>query len=174
MGAGTLFWAFLCLKNLYMMTPAKMDNMLSRIDSNKELSVQMKDIKSDVESSAKTMDKAVKDEAVKAKNIIAGIQAAETITVSDLQKYYIITPEGQNVDETEYDKRFKKRQKIEGKQEIKRALDGISFSVKENETLAILGIEGVGKSSIFNCLTTNLKMSWGNIHYGKTDVADCL
>lgn len=54
----------------------------------------MKEIKTDLESTAKTMDKTVKDEAVKAKNIIAGIQAAETITVSDLQKYYITTPEG--------------------------------------------------------------------------------
>lgn len=28
MGLGTLFWGFFAMRNLYMMTPAKLDNML--------------------------------------------------------------------------------------------------------------------------------------------------
>jgi len=46
-----------------------------------------------------------------------------------------------------------------------RALDGISFSVAEGETLTVIGPNGSGKTSLFNCISGIYRPTGGSIVY---------
>ena len=52
----------------------------------------------------------------------------------------------------------------------KKAVDGISFSVKEGEMLALLGVNGAGKSTTIKMLSCLTKPSGGNASIGGYDI----
>ena len=49
-------------------------------------------------------------------------------------------------------------------------LDGITLSIRENETFGIIGPNGAGKTSFFNLLSGLRKPTRGSIHLGETDI----
>ena len=46
-----------------------------------------------------------------------------------------------------------------------RALDGVSFTVKEGEIFSLIGANGSGKSTLFNCINRYCIPQEGLIHY---------
>ena len=52
----------------------------------------------------------------------------------------------------------------------KKAVDGISFSVKEGEMLALLGVNGAGKSTTIKMLSCLTKPSGGKASIGGYDI----
>ncbi|HVA06676.1 MAG TPA: ATP-binding cassette domain-containing protein [Acidimicrobiales bacterium] len=51
-----------------------------------------------------------------------------------------------------------------------RAVDGVSFSVREGEVLAIIGPNGAGKTTVFNLLAGRLRPSHGRIVLDRANV----
>lgn len=51
-----------------------------------------------------------------------------------------------------------------------RAVDGLSFAVKENEILGFIGPNGAGKSTTFNCITGYQKPTAGTIQYRSENI----
>ncbi|MCL5735819.1 MAG: dipeptide ABC transporter ATP-binding protein [Actinobacteria bacterium] len=51
-----------------------------------------------------------------------------------------------------------------------RAVDDISFSVEEGETLGLVGESGCGKSTTGRCINRLLEPTAGSIHFGEIDV----
>jgi len=43
------------------------------------------------------------------------------------------------------------------------AVKGVSFGVSQGETFALLGVNGAGKSSTFNCMMGKETISGGNV-----------
>lgn len=56
------------------------------------------------------------------------------------------------------------------KSSLTKALDTISFSVKEGEFLAIMGASGSGKTTLLNCIGTIDRVSAGQIQITGTDI----
>lgn len=54
--------------------------------------------------------------------------------------------------------------------EVVRAIDGVSFSIKRNETLALVGESGSGKSTVGQCLVKLLNADKGQIVFDGDDV----
>ena len=54
----------------------------------------------------------------------------------------------------------------------KKILDGISFSLKEGELLCLLGVSGVGKTTLFNVLSGISKPDEGNVFLRKEDAKE--
>ena len=52
-----------------------------------------------------------------------------------------------------------------------RALDSISFEVREHEMVAVLGPSGAGKTTLFRCITGLLAPDTGSVHVAGLDVA---
>ena len=50
------------------------------------------------------------------------------------------------------------------------AVDGVSFEVKEREILGIIGPNGCGKSTLFNCILGQLRPSAGEVRFAGRDV----
>ncbi len=50
------------------------------------------------------------------------------------------------------------------------AVDGVSFTVNEGEILGIIGPNGCGKSTLFNCILGQLTPSAGTVRLDGTDV----
>src|ERR1700744_4728175 len=46
-----------------------------------------------------------------------------------------------------------------------KAVDGVSFSIKENEILAIIGPNGAGKTTVFNAVSRIYRPSGGSIRF---------
>lgn len=53
-----------------------------------------------------------------------------------------------------------------------KAVDGVSFSVKEGEILGIIGPNGCGKSTLFNCILGQLEPSEGAVKLDGRDVTN--
>ena len=47
------------------------------------------------------------------------------------------------------------------------ALDGVSFTVSEGETVGLIGPNGAGKTTLFNCVTGVLRPDGGAIRFGR-------
>ncbi len=56
------------------------------------------------------------------------------------------------------------------KSSLTKAIDDISFSVKEGEFIAIMGASGSGKTTLLNCISTIDKVTSGHIFVGDTDI----
>ena len=56
------------------------------------------------------------------------------------------------------------------KSSLTKAIDDISFSVKEGEFIAIMGASGSGKTTFLNCISTIDKVTSGHIYVGETDI----
>lgn len=52
-------------------------------------------------------------------------------------------------------------------------IHGLNFSVPKNETLAIMGRNGMGKTTLFKSLIGVLPLSGGEIHVDGVDVSNC-
>lgn len=52
-----------------------------------------------------------------------------------------------------------------------RAVDGLSFEVREGEILGVMGPNGAGKTTVFNLLTGVYKPDEGEIHYQGKDIS---
>jgi len=51
-----------------------------------------------------------------------------------------------------------------------RALDNVSFDVREHEILAIIGPNGAGKTTLFNLIAGNLQANSGTIHFNSKKI----
>jgi len=51
-----------------------------------------------------------------------------------------------------------------------KAVNEVSFRVKEGAIMSIIGPNGAGKTTVFNCLTGFLKPEKGTIHFSDTDI----
>lgn len=71
---------------------------------------------------------------------------AELIRVDDIEKYY------------------------GAKDNLTKALDGISFQVNDGEFMGIMGASGSGKTTLLNVLATVDRVSSGHIYYGTEDI----
>ena len=58
------------------------------------------------------------------------------------------------------------------KDNITKALDGISFDVEEGEFLGIMGASGSGKTTLLNCISTIDNISSGHIYLDNQDVTE--
>lgn len=56
------------------------------------------------------------------------------------------------------------------KSSLTKAIDDISFSVKEGEFVAIMGASGSGKTTLLNCISTIDKVTSGHIFVGDLDI----
>jgi len=59
---------------------------------------------------------------------------------------------------------------IAGTQEVVRAIDDVSFSVRRGETLALVGESGSGKTTVGQCLVRLLESDGGGITFDGTDI----
>ena len=78
----------------------------------------------------------------------------ESITVCNLQKHYTSAKVG---------KGGEKSQAEEKEKDVVKAVQGVSFSLKDNECFVLLGVNGAGKTSTFKCLTLEEILSSGQI-----------
>ena len=51
-----------------------------------------------------------------------------------------------------------------------RAVDGLSFTVREGEVLSFVGPNGAGKTSAFNCITGFYKPSGGSVVFRGAEI----
>ncbi len=58
------------------------------------------------------------------------------------------------------------------KDNITKALDGISFDVEEGEFLGIMGASGSGKTTLLNCISTIDNVSSGHIYLAEEDITE--
>ena len=58
------------------------------------------------------------------------------------------------------------------KDNIAKALDGISFEVEEGEFIGIMGASGSGKTTLLNCISTIDNVSSGHIYLGGQDITE--
>ena len=69
--------------------------------------------------------------------------------------------------------RVEKIQKYYGnKDNITKAIDGISFDVNEGEFIGIMGVSGSGKTTLLNCIATIDNVSSGHIFLGEQDITE--
>ena len=53
-----------------------------------------------------------------------------------------------------------------------KALNSVSFDIKEGSLHAIIGPNGAGKTSIFNCISGIYRPTNGSVTYGEQDIKD--
>ena len=58
------------------------------------------------------------------------------------------------------------------KNNITKAVDGISFQVDEGEFVAIMGASGSGKTTLLNCISTIDNVTSGHIYVGSEDITE--
>ncbi len=58
------------------------------------------------------------------------------------------------------------------KDNITKAIDGISFDVEEGEFIGIMGASGSGKTTLLNCISTIDNVSSGHIYLGGKDITE--
>lgn len=58
------------------------------------------------------------------------------------------------------------------KDNITKAIDGISFEVEEGEFIGIMGASGSGKTTLLNCISTIDNVSSGHIYLNKHDITE--
>lgn len=58
------------------------------------------------------------------------------------------------------------------KDNITKAIDGISFDVEEGEFLGIMGASGSGKTTLLNCISTIDNVSTGHIYLAEEDITE--
>ncbi len=58
------------------------------------------------------------------------------------------------------------------KDNITKAIDGISFDVNEGEFIGIMGASGSGKTTLLNCIATIDNVSSGHIFLGEQDITE--
>src|SRR5690348_7326157 len=59
---------------------------------------------------------------------------------------------------------------VRGEPKAVRAVDGVSFSVGEGETLGLVGESGCGKSTVARCVLRLVEASAGQVRFGGTDL----
>ena len=58
------------------------------------------------------------------------------------------------------------------KNNITKAVDGISFQVDEGEFVAMMGASGSGKTTLLNCISTIDNVTSGHIYVGREDITE--
>lgn len=77
--------------------------------------------------------------------------------------------------EEEINKTTKKRICKKQKEIVKKvAVKGVSFGVNSGDTFALLGVNGAGKSSTFNCMMGKETISGGHIFLNKLNMRNLL
>lgn len=118
----------------------------------------------DPESKNDPIDIDVKAEEDRCLKIMNGQLPKETITAFDLHKFFITNNEkgkpnkdenkpGISVDDGE----------VTHHKKVLQAVNGTSFSIKNKESFALLGVNGAGKSTTFKMLSLNEVISKGSI-----------
>ena len=58
------------------------------------------------------------------------------------------------------------------KANITKAINDISFTINEQEFVAIMGASGSGKSTLLNCISTIDRVTSGNIYVDALDITE--
>lgn len=58
------------------------------------------------------------------------------------------------------------------KTNITKAVNGITFSVKDGEFVSIMGASGSGKTTLLNCISTIDTVTSGNIYLDEIDITE--
>jgi oligopeptide transport system ATP-binding protein len=59
---------------------------------------------------------------------------------------------------------------VEGSDDVVRAVDGVTFEIKQGETLGLVGESGCGKSTVGRCLLRLIEPTAGEVTFGGRDV----
>lgn len=122
----------------------------------------------DIEEQQKK-DNDVTAEYNRTQRVINGELPSETITVSDLHKFFKKEKPKEKKKEVKDDDQkapglaFEDEAKEEDGKKLLKAVNGISFSLNNNESFALLGVNGAGKSTTFKMLTMNHFLTKGQI-----------
>jgi putative ABC transport system ATP-binding protein len=79
---------------------------------------------------------------------IKGAEMKEILTITNIEKYY------------------------GNKSNVTKAIDDISFSVKEGEFIGVMGASGSGKTTLLNVISTIDTVSAGHIYLEETDITE--
>lgn len=58
------------------------------------------------------------------------------------------------------------------KNNVSKALDGVSFNVQDGEFIAIMGASGSGKTTLLNCISTIDTISAGNVYLDEANISE--
>lgn len=85
---------------------------------------------------------------ISGKSFYGGLKMAEILRVQDVEKYY------------------------GNKGNLTKAIDHVSFTVKEGEFTGIMGASGSGKTTLLNCISTVDKVTCGHIFIRDNDITE--
>ena len=102
------------------------------------------------------------------KSLVPGIVA--TYELLDTKPTVIEKPNARKLGDIHGDIKFENV--VFGYTPFKRILDGISFEIREGETIAFVGAIGCGKSTIMNLLLRFLEQDGGKISIGGEDISE--
>jgi oligopeptide/dipeptide ABC transporter ATP-binding protein len=87
----------------------------------------------------------------------------EFIEILDLSKHFYVKDQSVG---------FRALGPFSARQATLRAVDGVSFSIRQGETLGLVGESGCGKSTVARCILRLLEPTGGKIFFENTDLTD--
>jgi ABC-type polysaccharide/polyol phosphate transport system ATPase subunit len=135
---------------------------MAKINASQDLSRQLKP--------RGFVDSEVQAETDRVDQIFEGKQADEALSVLDLKKYFI-RAKGAKSKKKATDEPNEDSDDDNSKDKVIQAVNGTSFSLKKQESFALLGVNGAGKSTTFKCMSIEEIISDGQIRVGGHSVS---